>query len=203
MADPRTTFLKTAAPGAQAGAAEFGVPASVTLAHAVLESGWGKFHLGPANNYFGIKAFVRAGRVDVGPIASGFVVKQTHEVVGGRDIVMNARFRAYRSLGDSMRDHGHFLRANSRYAPAFAFSRDPNGFARAIAKAGYATDPGRRAHLAARSRSLRPAHPRRVARRELPRARAARTRRSSGAIRGAAATRANSRRSAGAGELRQ
>src|SRR3954468_10807820 len=141
MADPRTAFLKTAATGAQAGAREFGVPASVTLAQAVLESGWGKFHLGPANNYFGIKAFVRGGRVDVGPIAAGFVIRQTHEVVGGRDVVVSARFRSYRSLGDSMRDHGQFLRANSRYAPAFAFSRDPNGFAHAIAKAGYATDP--------------------------------------------------------------
>ncbi len=107
----------------------------------MLESGWGKFHLGQANNYFGIKAFARAGRVEVGPIAAGFVVRQTHEVVGGRDVVVSARFRSYRSLADSMRDHGHFLRANSRYAPAFAFSRDPNGFARAIAKAGYATDP--------------------------------------------------------------
>src|SRR3954462_1954783 len=141
MADPRASFLKTAATGAQAGAREFGVPASVTLAQAVLESGWGKFHLGPANNYFGIKAFARGGRVDVGPIAAGFVVRQTHEVVGGRDVVVSARFRSYRSLGDSMRDHGQFLRANSRYAPAFAFSPDPNGFARAIAKAGYATDP--------------------------------------------------------------
>lgn len=133
--------MKKAAPGAQAGSQEFGVPASVTLAQAVLESGWGQFHLGPANNYFGIKAFARGGRVDVGPIASGFVIRQTHEVVGGRDVVVSARFRSYRSLGDSMRDHGNFLRANSRYAPAFAFSRDPNGFARAIAKAGYATDP--------------------------------------------------------------
>lgn len=141
MADPRTTFLKSAATGAQAGFTEFGVPASVTLAQAVLESGWGQFHLGPANNYFGIKAFVHGGRVDVGPIASGFVIRQTHEVVGGRDVVVSARFRSYRSLGDSMRDHGHFLRANGRYAPAFAFSRDPNAFARAIAKAGYATDP--------------------------------------------------------------
>lgn len=141
MADPRNSFVTKASAGAQAGFAEFGVPASVTLAQAVLESGWGKFHLGPANNYFGIKAFERGGRVDLGPIASGFVVRQTHEVLGGRDVVVSARFRSYRSLGDSMRDHGHFLRANSRYAPAFAFSRDPNGFARAIAKAGYATDP--------------------------------------------------------------
>src|SRR3954466_1743567 len=141
MADPRAAFLKTAATGAQAGAREFGGPASVTLAQAVLESGWGKFHIGPANNYFGIKAFVRDRRVDVGPIAAGFVIRQTHEVVGGRDVVVSARFRSYRSLGDSMRDHGQFLRANSRYAPAFAFSRDPNRFAHAIAKAGYATDP--------------------------------------------------------------
>ena len=102
MADPHSTFVKTAAPGAQSGAKEFGVPASVTLAQAILESGWGEFHLGPANNYFGIKAFAHGGRVDVGPIASGFVIKQTREHVGSRDVVVSARFRSYRSLADSI-----------------------------------------------------------------------------------------------------
>jgi hypothetical protein len=141
MADARFTFVRTAATGARAGAEEFGVPASVTLAQAILESGWGRSHIGAANNYFGIKAFAHDGRVDVGPIATGFVTVPTKEVVGGSVVTVMARFRSYRSLADSMRDHGRFLRANARYRPAFAHSSDPNAFARAIAKAGYATDP--------------------------------------------------------------
>ena len=141
MADARSTFIKAAAPGARKGALEFGVPASVTLAQAALESGFGAFHLGAANNYFGIKAFARGGRVDVGPIANGFVVKPTHEVVNGRTITVQARFRSYASLADSMRDHGRFLKTNPRYAPCFAHQRDPNRFARELQRAGYATDP--------------------------------------------------------------
>ena len=54
---------------------------------------------------------------------------------------MNARFRSYASMADSFRDHANFLKVNSRYAPAFAHTDEPDAFARAIAKAGYATDP--------------------------------------------------------------
>jgi hypothetical protein len=141
MADPRLAFIEAAAGGARKGAREFGVPASVCLAQACLESGFGKFHIGAANNYFGIKAFPRNGSVDVGRIATGFVIVPTKEVVNGRTITVNARFRKYRSMADSMRDHGSFLRVNPRYKPAFAFSRQPDRFARELQRAGYATDP--------------------------------------------------------------
>src|ERR671914_3136183 len=141
MADPRLAFISAAAGGARKGHREFGVPASVTLAQACLESGFGKFHIGTANNYFGIKAFPRGGKIDVGKIASGFVIVPTKEVVNGRTITVNARFRKYASLADSMRDHGFFLRVNPRYKPAFAHSGDANAFARELQRAGYATDP--------------------------------------------------------------
>src|SRR5688500_13296257 len=141
MPDPRHAFITAAAGGARKGAREFGVPASVTLAQACLESGFGRFHIGSANNYFGIKAFPRGGRVDVGRIANGFVIVPTREVVNGRTITVNARFRRYGSMADSMRDHGQFLRVNPRYKPAFAHSGDPDEFARALQRAGYATDP--------------------------------------------------------------
>jgi hypothetical protein len=139
MADPRVVFIKSAAGGAQQGAREFGVPASVTLAQACLESGYGRAHV--SNNYFGIKAFPRGGRIDCGRIATGFVIVPTKEVVNGRTITVNARFRKYATMGDSMRDHGEFLRANPRYKPAFAHSNNANEFARALQRAGYATDP--------------------------------------------------------------
>src|SRR4051794_17599627 len=135
MADRVTTFLRLAAPGAQRGAREFGVPASVTLAQGALESGWGEHHLGGANNYFGIKASGHDG-----PIPVGTVLAPTQEFTNGHLVVVQGRFRAYRNATDSFRDHGLFLRSNGRYAPAFRV-RDPNAFARAIAAAGYATDP--------------------------------------------------------------
>src|SRR5205085_1813084 len=45
-------FVETAVQPAQAAQSEFGVPASITLAQAILESGWGDKHMGNANNYF-------------------------------------------------------------------------------------------------------------------------------------------------------
>jgi hypothetical protein len=65
----------------------------------------------------------------------------TKEFIGGRMVTVNGRFRAYRSAADSFRDHGLFLRSNSRYAPAFRVAHDANAFARALQAAGYATDP--------------------------------------------------------------
>jgi Mannosyl-glycoprotein endo-beta-N-acetylglucosaminidase/CHAP domain len=136
MTPEQRKFLQQAAPGARASQREFGVPASVTLAQAAIESGWGRFHMGSANNYFGIKAGSSPG-----PIASGTITLPTKEFSGGRMITVSGRFRAYRSMADSLRDHGLFLKSNSRYAPAFRVASDPNAFARALQTAGYATDP--------------------------------------------------------------
>ena len=134
-------FIARAARAARATAEEYGVPAAVTLAQAALESDWGRAHMGGANNYFGIKAYDKGGVPQIGPIAKGFVTLPTREVVNGRSITVNARFRSYASMADSFRDHANFLKVNSRYAPAFGHTGDPDAFARAIAKAGYATDP--------------------------------------------------------------
>jgi flagellum-specific peptidoglycan hydrolase FlgJ len=49
-------FIASIAPAAQASEKKYGVPASVTIAQAILESAWGKRAIG--NNYFGIKARV-------------------------------------------------------------------------------------------------------------------------------------------------
>jgi hypothetical protein len=136
MASPQLDFIRRAAPGAQRGFKEFGVPASVTIAQAILESGWGKRHVG--NNYFGIKA---QSPTSFGSIAIGTITAPTHEVIHGSTVTVTGRFRKYRSMDDSMRDHGRFLRDNSRYKPAFAHSNDANAFAQAIHRAGYATDP--------------------------------------------------------------
>ena len=44
-------------------------------------------------------------------------------------------------MTNSFRDHGSFLKVNSRYKPAFAYTRNANSFIWTVWKAGYATDP--------------------------------------------------------------
>ncbi|MDN7893246.1 glucosaminidase domain-containing protein [Burkholderia cepacia] len=132
MADISTPagFIAAIAPAAQACAKRTGVPASVTVAQAALESSWGR--RAPGMNLFGIKADASW---------RGQVTSQvTREVVNGETITITARFRAYTDWQGSIDDHAAFLTGNPRYRPAFAFKDGPN-FARAIAKAGYATDP--------------------------------------------------------------
>jgi uncharacterized protein with LGFP repeats len=64
----------------------------------------------------------------------------TNEFVGGEMVNTVAGFRTYATVHDSVLDHALFLTENSRYAEAFA-SASSADFARAIAAAGYATDP--------------------------------------------------------------
>jgi Mannosyl-glycoprotein endo-beta-N-acetylglucosaminidase/Putative peptidoglycan binding domain len=126
----KDAFFAMAVGPARASHKDTGVPASVTLAQAIIESGWGDAHMGDAWNFFGIKA---QGN-------EPFVVVRTREVVGGKDVFINAKFRRFASMEECFREHGNFLRNNPRYAPAFR-TTDAESFARAIHAAGYATDP--------------------------------------------------------------
>jgi flagellum-specific peptidoglycan hydrolase FlgJ len=137
----RAEFVAAAGPLAKASKETTGVPAAVTLAQGILESASGTLTAG-ANNYFGIKAqLVSPGVFRWGAQAVGCVHKPTNEVEGGRTVRQIGQFRMYPSMRESFDDHGLFLRQNSRYAAAFGHSDDPEKFAQAIHKAGYATDP--------------------------------------------------------------
>ena len=132
---PKTgdAFLDRVAADAIKSQRQTGVPASVTMAQALLESGRGESGLAKkGNNFFGIKG--------KGP--AGSVTMPTKEYLNGRWVTVNADFRKYNSPAESFTDHGKFLRKNSRYAPAFKHMDDGKQFAREIHKAGYATDPG-------------------------------------------------------------
>ncbi|MCC7106499.1 MAG: LysM peptidoglycan-binding domain-containing protein, partial [Chloroflexi bacterium] len=112
-----------------------GVPASVTIAQAILESYWGSSKLAKeANNYFGIKAQTREG-------TAGVIWLDVWEVLGGENVVQSEPFRAYHDVADSFIDHGRFFLENRRYGQALTVESDPRQFAREIADAGYATDP--------------------------------------------------------------
>jgi hypothetical protein len=108
-----------------------GVPASVTVAQAILESGWGKHTIRDAKNLFGIKG--------KGP--AGSVRTPTKEFRNGKWVTEDANFAKYDSFAQSITEHAHFLLRNKRYAPAFKVKEDADAFAREIHKAGYATGP--------------------------------------------------------------
>ena len=131
----REQFIAAAVSAAQASQRRTQVPASVVLAQAIHESYWGTSKLArEANNLFGIKARNGAG-------TAGTYWMDAWEVINGQNVVVPEPFRAYASPADSFVDHGLFFHQNSRYHGAFAHTADPRAFARAIAAAGYATDP--------------------------------------------------------------
>ncbi len=130
-------FINTVGWAAQKSRRSTGVPASVTVAQAILESDWGRSRLTrQGNNLFGIKALGSA----TGP--AGTVALATWEHVDGEDVIVQAPFKAYFTLDESIDDHGRFFIRNKRYADALAVAADARAFANAIQDDGYATDPG-------------------------------------------------------------
>ena len=122
-------FIKMLLPAAQACQRATGVPASITIGQAALESGWGA--LAPGNNLFGIKA---------DSAWKGATISfPTTEYINGVKTALNQKFRSYPDWSGSMTDHATFFHANPRYHNCFAETTS-DGWARALAKAGYGTD---------------------------------------------------------------
>lgn len=136
-------FVERIWPHAQRAAAELGVDPKVIVAQAALETGWGRRPIGgsgnDANNLFGIKATNWSGRS---------VAQSTREVYDGVETREVARFRAYDSIEQSFQDYVALLKNSPRYADAVGMS-DGRQFARALQRAGYATDPQYAAKLTA------------------------------------------------------
>ncbi len=110
-----------------------GVPASITIAQAALESAWGESGLARAgNNLFGIKADSRwRGET---------LTLNTREFIKGQWLVAPAKWRKYPNWQVSIDDHAAFLKLNPRYKACFLCTTAP-AFAQALAQVGYATDP--------------------------------------------------------------
>ncbi|SEK13594.1 flagellar assembly peptidoglycan hydrolase FlgJ [Paraburkholderia diazotrophica] len=128
---------KLAAP-AQAASAATGIPARFIIGQAALESGWGKREIKKADgtttyNVFGIKA--------TDDWTGKTVATVTTEYINGRPQRVVEKFRAYDSYEEAMTDYASFLKSNPRYAQVINSSRDVNGFAQGMQRAGYATDP--------------------------------------------------------------
>lgn len=114
-----------------------GIAPQFVVAHAALESAWGKSQIlradgSPSYNLFGVKA----GRSWQGDS----VEVPTTEYVDGKPVKVTERFRAYSSYAEAFRDYANLLRNNPRYSEVIG-SQSGTEFARRVQQAGYATDP--------------------------------------------------------------
>lgn len=130
---------------AQSAASELGVDPRALVAQAALETGWGKKIMrrddgSSAHNLFGIKSTGWGG---------DSVRRNTQEYRNGVAGTEKADFRAYSSARESFADYVRMLKNNPRYQQALASGGDVRGFANALQKAGYATDPGYASKIAA------------------------------------------------------
>lgn len=107
---------------------QHGIPASITLAQGILESGAGNGRLAKeANNHFGIKCHTN----------------WTGETITHDDDALQECFRKYRHASESFKDHSQFLTSRTRYNSLFKLTKDDyKGWAKGLRQAGYATDPG-------------------------------------------------------------
>ena len=104
----------------------YGIPASITIAQGIFESGAGQSELAvKANNHFGIKCNGWSGR------------KSYHD-----DDERGECFRVYDNAYESFEDHSKFLSSRQRYSSLFNLKKDDyKGWARGLKAAGYATNP--------------------------------------------------------------
>lgn len=131
--EEQMAFISQILPGAQEGLKQ-GVFPSITLAQAILESGWGKSGLAvTGKNLFGIKA---------DPSWKGETMSlPTQEEVNGGMVSIIAKWRVYPSWNDSIKDHTKFLVENSIYKNNGVFkAKDYIEQAQALQRAGYATN---------------------------------------------------------------
>nr|WP_255622024.1 glucosaminidase domain-containing protein [Tessaracoccus sp. OS52] len=125
-------------PAAQQNERSTGIPASVTIGQAALETGWGRSKMSkpPINSYFSIKCTKY-----VSPYQSGCIdIESMEQYANGVEYAQVSPFRTYLTVGDSLLDYGRLLTSNTRYAPAFKYTSNADQFIREIHKAGYATD---------------------------------------------------------------
>jgi len=139
QARTQQAFISLIAPGAIAAQQHWGVPASVTIAQAIDESGWGRSKLAAQDyNLFGIKGKGPAGSVEM----------PTGEYVDGKWVTVNAAFRSYHNIAESIADHAELLATSGYYQRAMADRAVPDAFANDLTGI-YATDPEYGANLIA------------------------------------------------------
>lgn len=131
-------FMEDIWPHADRIGRQLGVDPQAIVAQAALETGWGNKGIRAADgrdshNLFGIKA----GRSWAGESAAVSTLEYTGSGLERR----TEAFRVYEDLDAGMQGYAKFLGGSGRYQEALAQGEDPVAYVRALADAGYATDP--------------------------------------------------------------
>lgn len=145
----RAAFVEFLRPAAERAAQALGVSARTIIAHAALETGWGRSlptdSAGRSSqNFFGIKAL---------DVAQPGVSAKTTEYEQGQAVQRTERFRSYASIDAGIADYVRLL-GHPRYSAARGVGDDPAAFGAALQRAGYATDPNYARKLAAVARHI-------------------------------------------------
>jgi len=115
-----------------------GIPSAFMLGQAGHETGWGRSEItmadgSPSFNLFGIKA--------TGGWNGKVAEITTTEYVNGAPQKQVAKFRAYDSYEDSLRDYARLITQSPRYAQVSQQTDSVQAYATGLQRAGYATDP--------------------------------------------------------------
>lgn len=150
--DAQQQFVARFRPLAEAAAQRLGVAPEAIIAHAALETGWGRHAPARADgqssfNFFGIKA--------AGGWSGPNVAARTVEFENGQAQQRVERFRAYSSAEAAVDDYVRLVGGSQRYAAALGTGADTASFARALQAGGYATDPEYASKLEAVAASVR------------------------------------------------
>lgn len=137
-ATPLSDFIGAVVSQARKAADAIGVAPHLLAAQAALETAWGKRKIVDAagNDSFNLFA-VKAGKGWQGPVAN----VATTEFENGSAVKKVQQFRVYGSYGEALDDYARLMKDNSRYEQVLNKGNDAKGFAGALQKGGYATDP--------------------------------------------------------------
>ena len=135
LSEAQRQFMQQLRPHADAAAQRLGVPAEYVLAHAALESGWGRREIqradgSPSFNLFGVKAG-KGWQGDTTQV-------QTTEYQYGVPVKKREPFRAYSNYAEAFDDYARLI--EQRYRNALD-RHDADAFAQGLQQAGYASDP--------------------------------------------------------------
>jgi len=148
----QTAFIRQIEPYAQRAADRLGVAPEALIAHAALETGWGR-HVpagadgGSSFNLFGIKA--------AGGWTGPSTMARTVEYTAGTPSTSAQSFRSYTSVEQGIDDYINVLQRSPRFQAALGTGHDMNAFAYGLARGGYATDPVYGSKLAAVAEQVR------------------------------------------------
>jgi flagellar protein FlgJ len=131
-------FVKTLLPEASQASSQLGVAPEVLVAHAALESGWGKRMIRNADGTDSHNLFsIKAGSDWHGATTNVL----TTEYVNGVAQKKVDTFRSYGSYQEAFSDYANLLSSSPRYRNVLNQGRNVQGFAQGLQNGGYATDP--------------------------------------------------------------